>query len=196
MKLSRRRALLAFIFCGPPLYGALLGAFLFYWGNQDRAQKADAIVVFGAHVRRDGSASPILRARTRHAFELWQRGLAPRIVCTGGIGIWAPAEAVVQKRLLQSWGVPEAAILTDQTSTSTRENARNAAALLPRGARVIAVSEAFHLWRCHREGEKAGLQVLTSPSTSGWDALQRRTRLFYLARETLAVTRDVFLGFL
>lgn len=187
----RRRALFAALLLAPPLYGSLLGAYLFHAGNRDDAQTSDAIIIFGAHVQRNGSASPILRARTRHAFELWQRGLAPRLICTGGIGTWPPAEALVQKRLLRTWGVPESAISVDETSTSTRENALNAARLLPRGARVIAVSESFHLWRCHREAVKAGLRVFTSPETPGWNALQRRTRVYYLAREVVAVTRDL-----
>ncbi len=190
-KKSRYRVYLVLFLLALPLGGVLLGTFLLVWGSQNRAQKADAIVIFGARVQRDGNASPILRARTRHAFELWQQGLAPRLICTGAIGTWPPAESVVQKRLLQGWGVPASAIQVDETSTSTRENARNAAALLPRGARIIAVSEAFHLWRCHRDGARFGLQVFTSPETRGWNALGRRDRLPILARETLAVTRDL-----
>lgn len=182
---------IALLILAPPLYFGAMGTFLLVWGNQNRARKADAIIVFGAHVQRNGLPSAILRARTRHAFELWKLGLAPKIVCTGGIGTWPPAEARVQKRLLQSWGVPDAAILVDADSKTTRENARNAAALLPRGARVIAVSEAFHLWRCRRDGAKLGLQVFTSPETLGWNTLERRKRLFYLAREVVAVSRDI-----
>lgn len=192
---SRRRVYLALILLAPLLGSVLLGTFLVVWGRHDRAQSADAIVIFGAHVRRDGSASPILRARTRHAFDLWQRGLAPRIVCTGGVGTWFPAEAVVQSELLQSWGVPASAILLDETSTSTRENARNAAALLPRGARIIAVSQPFHLWRCRRDAAKFGLQVFTSPETRTWNALGRRDRLPIVARETMAVMRDLVFDF-
>lgn len=192
----RRRAVIALCLLAPPLYFAAVSAYLMSWGSQNRAQKADAILIFGAHVRRDGRASTALRERTRHAFELWRRGLAPIIVCTGGIGTWPPAEALVEKQLLQSWGVPEAAILVETTSTSTRENLRNAAALLPRGARVIGVSQAFHLWRCRRDGAKFGLQLFTSPETRGWNVLPRRDRAFYLVRETLAVSRDLlFDGF-
>ena len=164
------------------------------WGQVDRVQKADAILIFGAHVQRNGLPSAILRARTRHGFELWQRGMAPKIVCTGGIGTHSPAEALVEKQRLRDGGVPETAILIETTSTSTHENVRNASALLPRGARVIAVSEAFHLWRCQREGNKFGLQMFTSPETLGWNALERRSRALILLREVAAVTRDLLLN--
>lgn len=188
---QRTRCLFALVLA--PLYVAGAGTFLVAWGSRDRAQKADAIVVFGARVAPNGAASPILRARTRHAFALWEKKLAPVIVCTGGVGTYPPAEAVVQKRLLLGWGVPASAVLVDDASTSTRENARNAAQLLPRGARVIAVSEAFHLWRCRRDCARFGLRATTSPETAGGRALSVWGRAFYAAREAVLVTRDFFL---
>ncbi len=188
------RTVIALSLLVAPLYGTALSAFLLRFGAADRAQRADAIVIFGAHVQRNGLPSTVLRERTRHAFELWQKGLAPKIVCTGGIGTWPPAEATVERGLLLDWGVPATAILSENTSTSTRENVLNAAALLPRGARVIAVSEAFHLWRCNRDGARVGWQVFPSPETAGWSALERRTRFFILAREVAAVTRDLVFG--
>lgn len=194
MKKSRRNALLIFCFLAPPLYGAVLGAILVSWGTRDRAEKADAILIFGAKVNKTGQASLLLRARTYHAFELWQRGLAPVIVCTGGIGDFPPAEAAVQVALLQKWGVPATAILREETSTSTRENARYAAALLPRGAKIIAVSQPFHLWRCRRDCAKFGLIALTSPEMQGWNVLRWEKRALYALREAAAVTRDVLSG--
>ena len=191
MKVSTRRTVLAFAVVAVPLYLAVSGAILVRYGAQERAQKAEAIIIFGARVEASGQASPILRARTRHAFELWKQGFAPRIVCTGGVGDFPPAEALVSKQLLQSWGVPASAILVDDKSVSTRQNARNAAALLPRGARVIAVSEAFHLWRCRRDCAKFALIVFTSPDTAGWNALRWQSRCFYATREAIVVTRDL-----
>ena len=177
----------------PALLLGCLGLWLHLWGRADRAQSADAIVIFGASVRDGGHASPILRARTRHGFELWQRGLAPKIVCTGGVGTFPPAESEVQKRLLIGWGVPQAAILVDDKSTSTLENARNAASLLPRGARVIAVSEPFHLWRCCRNCSKFGLTAFPSPDIDGWNALRGISKAFYIGREAIVVLRDLVL---
>ncbi|MBW3636903.1 MAG: YdcF family protein, partial [Armatimonadetes bacterium] len=184
---SRRNALLL-VLVAPLIYGAVLGAILVSWGTRDRAQKADAIVIFGARVNKSGQASLLLRARTHHAFELWQRGLAPVIVCTGGIGDFPPAEAAAQAALLQKWGVPATAILREETSTSTRENARNAAALLPHGAKIIAVSQPFHLWRCRRDCARFGLTALSSPEMQGWIVLRPHKRALYALREAAAVT--------
>src|SRR5580692_9191106 len=44
---------------------------------------ADAIVVFGA-AEYSGHPSPVLRARLDHAFDLFQKGIAPVVITTGG----------------------------------------------------------------------------------------------------------------
>ncbi|BCM91571.1 hypothetical protein IAD21_03446 [Abditibacteriota bacterium] len=191
-----RRLILSLLACLviPFLSLLMFGVWLERWGRTDRARKSDAIIVFGAKVRSDGSASPLLRARTWHAFELWKRGLAPKIVCTGGVGDYPPAESVVQGKLLLGWGVPASDILRDQKSTSTRENALFAAELLPSSARVIAVSDPFHVWRCRRDCTRAGLRASTSPELPGWDELPLWSRVFYCAREATLVIRDALLG--
>lgn len=186
-----RRRLVLWLLPLPLCFVAGIGWSLNQWGKRDRAQRADAIVVFGARVYSGGEASPILHGRTRHAYDLWKRGLAPVIVCTGGIGKYPPAEAVVSRQLLEGWGVPAKAIRIDDKSTSTRENAHNAAALLPPSASVIGVSEPFHLWRCRRDCANYGLKLYTSPETSGWNQLSFHSKVFYCIREAVLVTRDV-----
>jgi vancomycin permeability regulator SanA len=51
----------------------------------DEEHPADAIVVFGA-AEYVGHPSPVYRARLDHAYSLFQRGLAPVIITTGGAG--------------------------------------------------------------------------------------------------------------
>lgn len=191
----RKRLLLAgVLLLAPLLYLAALGWWLNNWGSRDRAQPADAIMIFGSGVRENGTASPTLRVRTRHAFELWKRGLAPVIVCTGGVGAHPPAESRVQEKLLMSWGVPASAILKEEKSTSTWENAMFGAPLLPPGAKVIAVSDPYHLWRCRRNCEQFGLTAYSSPSLANWARLPARSRAFFCAREAILVTRDLVFG--
>ncbi len=165
------------------------------FGHLDQAQKADAIIIFGARVYRGGVPSPILRSRTHHAFDLWKQGLAPLIVCTGAIGDYAPAESVVESQLLRGWGVPEKAILRDEASTSTLENARNAAELLPEKAVVIAVSDPYHLWRARRDCRKFGLKAFPSPALEGWPEIVWTKRFAMTLREAVLVVRDVVFDF-
>lgn len=179
-----------------PLVGlAGLGLWLIRYGSVDRAQKADAIIVFGARVWPGGEPSPVLRARTRRAFELWQRGLAPKIVCTGGVGTYPPAESEVSAHLLRSWGVPAPDILTETQSTSTQENVMYARELLqPDERKVLAVSDPFHLWRCRQECKMVGLDAYPSPSLDGWNALSPRSKAYYGMREAVIVVRLLIAG--
>ena len=52
-------------------------------GNQDDGRPADAIVVLGA-AQYNGVPSPIYQARLDHAIDLYEEGLAPALVVTGG----------------------------------------------------------------------------------------------------------------
>src|SRR5438046_1636311 len=51
----------------------------------DQATPADAIAVLGA-AQYNGRPSPVFRARLDHAATLYQRGLAPVVLVTGGVG--------------------------------------------------------------------------------------------------------------
>ena len=52
-------------------------------GRSDQARAVDAIVVMGA-AQYDGRPSPVLQARLEHALELYDDGVVPLIVVTGG----------------------------------------------------------------------------------------------------------------
>jgi len=189
-------AKLALLFI-PILFLGGVMAFLQSYGSRDALsantnKKFDAIVIFGAKVQRNGYASPLLRARTRRAFELWKQYRCP-IVCTGAIGLHPPAESVVQAQMLKDWGVPEKNILLDQNSTSTEENAIEAAKLLKPNARVLAVSEPFHIYRCLNDLKAQNLKPVPAPEFDGWHALRNDRKLYLLLRESVAVCRDAIL---
>ncbi len=79
----------------------------------DEAQPADIIVVLGAAEYR-GKPSPVLRARLDHALMLYKKGLAPRILTTGGAGgdpVYT--EGDVGRSYLVGQGVPSEAIVVD-----------------------------------------------------------------------------------
>ena len=110
----------------------------------------DAIVVAGCAVRPDGTPSPALARRTEHAVRLHRDGLAEKVVFTGGVGTHAPSEAAAAAAHARGLGLPEAAIVLEEKSTSTEENARFAAEILGGEARVLVVSDAYHVFRCER----------------------------------------------
>ncbi len=142
-----------------------LGAVL-SWGVQDDARKADAIIVMGA-AQYVGHPSPVLRARLDHAVALWQRGLAPRVILTGGIGTGDTAsEAAVSRTYVMGRGIPDTAILLENEGRTSSESLRAAADLMhARGVRAgIVVSDPFHMLRLEILGRRFGIDPLTSPA--------------------------------
>src|SRR5256886_307880 len=89
-------------------------------GAHDQATTADAIAVLGA-AQYNGRPSPVFRARLDHAAALYQRGLAPVVLVTGGVGTGDTlSESDVGRRYLVKAGLPEAAVpaLPPRLSTS------------------------------------------------------------------------------
>lgn len=109
----------------------------------------DAIVVLGCGVGPDGRPAPALRHRVERAVALWRQGLAPVIVFTGGLGAHPPSEAEAAAAHARALGLPPSAVRLEDRSTSTEENARFTAALHP-NARVLVVTDAYHVFRARR----------------------------------------------
>jgi uncharacterized SAM-binding protein YcdF (DUF218 family) len=161
-----RHLLQRLVLSGVCLYLLSLGLIDGY-GFVDRARPADAIVVLGSRVYPGGVAGPSLTRRAAHAAALYDQGLAPLIVCSGGQGDeTVPSEAAVGCGLIAAAGVPAAALLLEDQSHSTEQNALYTAALLqPRGAAsVIVVSDSYHLYRAALLFRRAGLQPYPSPA--------------------------------
>ena len=140
-------------------------AFVIVWERLDTGRSASAIVVMGA-AQYDGKPSPVLKARVDHAIQLWKRGLAPRLVVTGGRGAGdTTTEAAVAKRYAVAHGVPDSAIVLEPESRSTSESLRNVARLLDPARRdVILVSDPFHMLRLSILARRFGLSPRTSPT--------------------------------
>jgi uncharacterized SAM-binding protein YcdF (DUF218 family) len=156
---------------------ALVGGLLWLWqmaytwfaidayGRIDRAQQADVIIVLGAGLRRDNTPGPALRRRSAQGAELWRQGIAPVILCSGGRpGNRARSEADACRELLEAEGVPASAILLEETSRSTEENALESRCILGERAwsRAVIVSDQYHMYRAARIFEDTGLQVYAS----------------------------------
>jgi uncharacterized SAM-binding protein YcdF (DUF218 family) len=189
-KLRRPRRVVALLFIPALLFFGLAFS-LDRWGQSDHAQKADAIVVLGAYVQPHGKASAALRSRALHAAELYKHGFASHIITTGGVGDNPPAEALVAAKILRENGVPQSAIVSEITSTSTWENATNADKICRQHGwkKVVIVSEPFHLFRATRNFQKQGLQAFASPAPDN----RFRFRVWMTLRETPLVLRDLIL---
>lgn len=146
-------------------WGASLAGVL-VWARRDTAEPSSAIVVLGA-AQYLGRPSPVLRARLDHAIDLWRRGLAPRIIFTGGFGEHdTTSEAAVAERYAIDHGVPAKAILIENSGRSTIESLRRVAKLMDGEPtrEVILVSDPFHMLRLTVLARRFGLEPHTSPT--------------------------------
>jgi len=140
----------------------------------DEAQPADAIIVLGAAEYR-GKPSPVLEARLNHALFLYLKGLAPRIITTGGAG-GDPVftEGSVGRSYLTEHGVPPEAIMVEREGESTVQSVTAAVEIMRRMnlKSVIVVSDGYHIFRVKKMLESSGLKVYGSPRPSvppgGW----------------------------
>jgi uncharacterized SAM-binding protein YcdF (DUF218 family) len=186
------RALLTLVFLAV-LAGAITLLYIAWsvndTGIRDEAQPADAIVILGARVEANGQAGPDLSERTLHAVGLFQRGLAPYLICTGGYRDDRLSAAAVARDLAVSQGVPAEKILLADGSMTTREDAARAADLMAaRGWHtVLLVSHPLHLERARLLFEAQGLTVYPSPTSTDLKAIPWRTRALLTARETVGI---------
>jgi uncharacterized SAM-binding protein YcdF (DUF218 family) len=137
------------------------------YGLQDQARPADAIVILGSRVYPGSLPGPALTRRTQHAAALFNQGLAPAIICSGGqASPETSAEAAAACNLAVTLGVPPAALLLEDQSRSTEENALDTAAIMAaHGWRtVVVVSDGYHLYRADLLFRRAGLVPFPSPA--------------------------------
>ena len=134
-------------------------------GKQE-VQPADAIVVFGA-AEYAGRPSPVWRARLDHAFALYQRGVAPVIITTGGAAADPHySEGGVGRDYLMHRGVPERGLIAEMQGRDTSESAERVAVSMRANhlRSCVAVSDAYHVFRIRKLLEHEGIgPVYTAP---------------------------------
>ncbi|WP_426735496.1 YdcF family protein [Myxococcus faecalis] len=159
------------------------------FGQRERAESADVVVVLGARVLAGGVPSGALRARTEQAVALYQRGVASRLVFSGGVGVHPPSEARAMLALATRLGVPPEACVLEEESHSTDDNARLTSVLLRElGARrVVVVSDPYHLLRARQYFRLNGFEVLTSPALRTERNLSWVDRCYWTMREAIAL---------
>ncbi|MFI5111581.1 MAG: YdcF family protein [Terriglobales bacterium] len=144
---------------------AVAAFFIVRQGNRDEARRADAIVVFGA-AEYAGRPSPVYRARLDHAYELFERGLAPMVITTGGAGADPKfTEGGVGRDYLSRRGIPDRSLIAETQSEDTAESAERVSAILRANGMhsVVAVSDAYHIFRIKRLMGRYGIVAYGSP---------------------------------
>lgn len=122
---------------------------------EEKLPNADAVVVLG------GGGSGRLATGAR----VWRAGRAPVVVLSGGRGGPHRSEARSMAAAITRFGVPVSAVLLEERSWNTRENAAFTAELAEthRIRRVLLVTSALHMPRASALFRRAGLTVIPVP---------------------------------
>jgi len=165
-------------------------------GVRDQVRPADAIVVLGAAAW-DAQPSPVFRERIEHGLTLYRRGMAPRLIFTGGYGGRGTqrarfAESEVARRYAIKNGIPDEAIVIETRSQTTCQNLQEVRHLLQHygWTHVILVSDPLHMARALRISHSLDIDAVASATpTSRFRSW--KTQLEFLAREVWFFHRDL-----
>ena len=132
--------------------------------------KSDAIIVLGGGKMRPGQLANSRLAAAAHA---WIAGRAPVVILSGGGGRNGSgrgrSEAARMASAIVSLGVPPSALVLEDRSRSTEQNASFTAKLArPRGIRqVLLVTSSLHMPRANLLFSEAGFAVIPVPVPEG-----------------------------
>jgi uncharacterized SAM-binding protein YcdF (DUF218 family) len=157
--------------------------------GRDEAQAADVIVVFGA-AEYFGKPSPVYRARLDHAFELYERKLAPVVITTGGSGGEQHfTEGSVGRDYLIERGIGDRHLIAETQSDNSAESAERVGTIMDANSMhsCIAVSDPYHVFRIKQLLEAQGQVAYASPRKSEI-APAIWARALNVAREALSYT--------
>jgi uncharacterized SAM-binding protein YcdF (DUF218 family) len=155
-------------------------------------QHFDAILVLGSRADSDGNPTPEELARVTEAVHEYERGVAPRLIFTGGPAHNRFVEAEVMARTAAAQGIPPSAIFIETQAGDTVQNACFSARIMKshgwRSAEVV--SSAPHLpragiifshlsldWRTHAA---SSLQPEGSAYSAAISALETLKTMRYL----------------
>jgi vancomycin permeability regulator SanA len=150
-------------------------------------EEYDCIIILGAGGRKDGSPSPMLKDRLDKGIELYNEGVAPKIIMSGDHGQKRYDEVNSMKKYAIEKGVPSEDIFMDHAGFSTYESIyRERDVFLVKKA--IIVTQKYHMYRALYIADKLGLKadgvIAEDIKYSGQSGRE--------TREVLARTKDFF----
>ena len=142
---------------------------------QSYSERAEVIVVLGGGTRafdypRLSSEVNEAGDRLLYAAQLYRRGVAPRILLSGGsarvAGGEGPTDAENMANVLVDIGIPREALVLEATSRNTRENALETWSILSGQGieRIVLVTSASHMPRAESVFRTVGFDVIPAPT--------------------------------
>ncbi len=171
------RLILLLICAGVLCYGGLVAYVCYVETHVPAPGPYDSIIVLGAQVLPSGEPSVQLRWRLDTAIEMYRANPCPIVVCGAQGGNEPAPEGQIMRQLLLSDGLPAEHVFADTQSEDTKENMKNAWAILsPQGCEApLIVTSDYHLPRALSIAKDSGLapQGVGSPCKPGLEYWSR-----------------------
>lgn len=158
------------------LYLGFTTAQVFAANDWDHSGNADAALVLGA-AQYNGRPSDAFKGRLDTAYELYESGVVPLLVVTGGAAEGDRfTEAYAGLTYLQSRGVPESDVVVVDDGSSTWESmAASVRVMRKRGVgTMLLVSDPYHSYRLEAIADEMGFDGKVAPT----EAQSTRGELF------------------
>ena len=114
--------------------------------DTDELEGLDCIIVLGCKVKDDGSPSDMLKDRMKRAIELYEKGVAPKILMSGDHGKTNYNEVMTMKQYAIENGVPSEDVFMDHAGFSTYETMYRAKEVF-NVEKAIVVTQDYHMYR-------------------------------------------------
>ncbi len=158
--------------------------------NDDIPAKADCALLLGNKVEETGKLSLRLQSRCERGLELYQKGIVPKIIVSGGLGKEGFWEGDKMRDFLVENKVPDSCIIVDNWGNNTFLTAKNYMTIAKNKnfKSVIIVSQFSHLTRTRYIMRKEGAKN-TFCAHSYYYSI---TDLYHLIREFFAYYAYIF----
>ena len=189
------------------VWAALIGTSLYVamYSPSDETPSGAAIIALAGNAGKSGTVTGETEARINRAVELYEAGAAPVLVVTGGTGSdSSPPVAEAMRDIAIAAGVPEDAIVVENGSHSTLQNAMFTADLadLDKAEPVIIVTHRYHLPRANASFRWAGFENVTNAAADNvsgflisegllWESLKWPLNVVRAAAASAAMAGDV-----
>ncbi len=164
------------------MWCALIGTGLYVAMYEAPAEtpNAQAIVVLGGNAPNGETLTGDSAERMTHALSLFEAGSAPTLVLTGG---GPQPVAPVMAKAAEEAGIPSTALLVEQASRSTLQNALFTADFdaLDKSQPIILVSQRYHLPRAWSSFRWAGFETVHLSAADADAGFTLDTRLLWEA---------------
>lgn len=118
--------------------------------------EVDCIIVLGCQVKEDSTPSAMLRDRLERGIELYNMGVAPKLLMSGDHGQTEYDEVNAMKQYAIDAGVPSEDIFMDHAGFSTYESIYRAKEIFE-ADNIVIVTQEYHLYRALYIADKFGL---------------------------------------